>query len=208
MAGKGKLVVISGPSGVGKSTIAREVLNRTGAAFSVSVTTRRPRPGEIDGRDYRFIDRPAFGKMIDHGELLEWAEVFGERYGTPAKPVRSALAAGETVLLDVDVQGAVQVHNVRPDATFVLIVPPDEDHLSSRLRHRGSEDPDSLRKRLEMAKSEIATARKSGMYNHVVVNDKLDRAVDEVCRIVQAQGGDEGPRSNDRPIAQKENTGR
>jgi guanylate kinase len=183
----GKLIVITGPSGVGKSTIVREVLSRTGAAYSVSATTRRPRSDEMEGRDYRFVDRSAFQDLIDRGEMLEWAEVFGELYGTPAGPVREAREAGRTVLLDIDVQGGVQVAQKVPDAEFVLIEPPGEAELARRLRHRGSEDEVSLRRRLAKARAEVAAAKDSGVYNHCVVNDDLEAAIQQVVRIANEE---------------------
>ena len=183
----GKLVVITGPSGVGKSTIVREVLRRTGAAFSVSATTRSPRPGEVDGREYRFVDRQAFQAMIDADELLEWADVFGEYYGTPAGPVRQAVDDGQTVILEIDVQGGEQVHERMPEATFVLIEPPSLETLTERLGGRGTEDADGLRRRLAAAGEEIAAAKAGGVYNHCVINDNLNEAIDRVVEIVQAE---------------------
>ena len=180
-------MVISGPSGVGKTTIARQVQARTGAAFSVSATTRPPRPDEVEGRDYRFVSRSEFQRMIDDGELLEWAEVFGQLYGTPQRPVRQAVAAGETILLDIDVQGGLQVHRKCPEATFILIVPPDEAELARRLRQRGSEDQPSLARRLAKALEEIRTAQDSGVYNLVVVNDDLEAAINQVVEVVNRQ---------------------
>lgn len=185
MIEKGKLVVVSGPSGVGKSTIVREVVKRTGAEFSVSATTRPARPGEVDGRDYYFVDRRRFDEMIDAGEFLEWAEVFGRKYGTPAEPVRMALAEGKVVLLDVDVQGGRQVHEKMPSATFVLIVPPSPIELASRLGGRGTEDADELQSRLANAAVEVEAAKACGAYDHVVVNDDLERAVRQVVDIVR-----------------------
>ncbi|MBS3734651.1 MAG: guanylate kinase [Phycisphaerae bacterium] len=181
----GTLVVITGPSGVGKSTIARAVLQRTGATFSVSATTRAPREGEVDGRDYRFVDRRTFQRMIDNGELLEWADVFGELYGTPSEPVRRAVTEGQTVLLDIDVQGGLQVAEKMPAATFVLIAPPNDAELARRLLARATEDDDAARRRLAKAREEIKAARGSGVYNHIVINDDLDRAIDAVARIVE-----------------------
>ena len=180
----GRLVVVSGPSGVGKSTIVREVLARTGAVFSVSATTRAPRPGETDGRDYHFVDRAAFEDLIARGEMLEWAEVFGQYYGTPAERVRQGLAAGDTVVLDIDVQGGLQVARKMPEATFVLILPPGEAELKRRLAGRGTEDPQAAERRFAQARQEIRAATDSGVYTHTVINADLDQAVDEVVRIV------------------------
>lgn len=179
-----KLFVITGPSGVGKSTIVKEALRQTGAAFSVSATTRRPRAGETDGREYRFVDRPTFRRMIDAGELLEWAEVFGELYGTPAGPVREALAAGRNVVLDIDVQGGSQVRRREPAAVGVLIVPPSDEELARRLRGRGSETEAAAARRLAKAQNDIRAARASGAYDYTVVNDDLQRAVEEVVGII------------------------
>lgn len=183
---KGKLVVISGPSGVGKSTIASQVLQRTGAVFSVSATTRQPRNGEVDGRDYYFVDRPIFERMIAQGEFLEHAEVFGNLYGTPSAPVLQAMSRGLTVMLDIDVQGGLQVAQAMPEATFVLIVPPSFEELRDRLSGRGSEDAAELEQRLAKAEQEIDKARKSGVYSNVVVNDLVERAVDEIVGLIES----------------------
>jgi len=184
----GKLVVISGPSGVGKSTISKEVLRRTGAEFSVSVTTRKPRPGEVAGRDYLFVELSEFERMIKQGELLEWAEVFGNMYGTPAGPVGLAIEAGRTVLLEIDVQGALQVYEKMPTATFILIAPPSDEELARRLAGRGTEDEQSFQRRLGKARDELATARQSGAYGHIVINDDLEAAMSQVVEIVQGHG--------------------
>ncbi len=184
MSESGRLIVISGPSGVGKSTILKRVIAETDAVFSVSATTRSPRDGERDGEHYLFLDEPTFRRMIASDELLEWAEVFDRLYGTPAGPVNQAMIEGKTVLMDVDVQGGRQVHGHMPDATFVLIVPPDGDVLAARLEHRGSETEDELKQRLSKAQAEIDAAKLSGVYNHMIVNDDLDRAVKELVEIV------------------------
>ncbi|GAG46949.1 unnamed protein product [marine sediment metagenome] len=187
MAKEGKLIVISGPSGVGKSTVVREVLERTGAAFSVSMTTRAPRPGEVDGRDYRFVDRAEFEKTVQAGRMLEWAEVFGQCYGTPAGPIEEGIDAGRTVILDIDVQGGLQVAEKMPAATFVLILAPDEATLRDRLSGRGTEDAATVRRRFDKAADEIRAALDSGVYTHKVINDNLERAVDEVVGIVTTE---------------------
>ena len=183
----GRLVVVSGPSGVGKTTIVREVLKRTDCGFSISVTTRQPREDEVNGRDYHFVDRAAFLKMIDNSELLEWAEVFDQLYGTPLQPVRQAVADGKTMLLDIDVQGGMQVACKMPEATFVLIVPPNEEALAKRLCGRGTESAWALKHRLTKARHEVDAAKASGVYNYVVVNDDLETAVREVVGIVQQE---------------------
>ncbi len=187
MSSKGKLVVISGPSGVGKSTIVKEVLSRCGATFSVSATTRPKRKGEVDGKDYNFVSRDEFEKRIADGEMLEWAEVFGEYYGTPAVSVEESVADGKTVLLDIDVQGGIQVHQKKPDAKFIMIVAPDVDELASRLRGRGSENAEALKRRLNKAQEEIDTARKSGVYEFYVVNDELEKAIGQVIEIINEE---------------------
>lgn len=184
MSNAGKVVVVTGPSGVGKSTILREALRRTDAAYSVSATTRDPRPGEVDGRDYRFVSRQTFERMIADGELLEWAEVFGHYYGTPAKPVRQATDDGKTMILEIDVQGGIQVHEKIPQAAFVLVLPPDEAELKRRLAARGTESDEVLQGRFTKAKEEILAAQRSGIYTHTVVNDDLARAIDAVVGIV------------------------
>ena len=135
---KGRLIVITGPSGVGKSSIVAEVRRRCDAVFSVSATTRSPRPGEQDREDYFFIDRNTFKSMVDAGEMLESAELFGECYGTPARPVFEAVDGGKDIILEIDVPGAMQVARKVPDAMFILIVPPTLDALESRLAERGS----------------------------------------------------------------------
>jgi len=180
----GKLVVISGPSGVGKSTISRQVLLRTGAVFSVSATTRAPRPGEVHGREYLFVSRQDFENMIVRGELLEWADVYGDYYGTPLAGVREALDGGKTIILEIDIQGGLQVHRRMPQAVFVLIAPPDEAELKRRLAGRGTETPDAVERRFTQARKEIRTAIDSGVYTHKVVNDDLERAIGEVIEIV------------------------
>ncbi|MCE5327365.1 MAG: guanylate kinase [Planctomycetaceae bacterium] len=181
---RGKLVVVTGPAGVGKSTILRSVMETTGSRFSVSVTTRAPRPAERNHRDYHFIDEPTFQGMRDHGELLEWAKVFDHYYGTPAAPICEAIDAGQTVILDIDLQGARQVRVKCPQAMFVLILPPDHETLVARLTGRGTENEEQLKIRLAKAQQEMEAAQASGLYNHQIVNDDLHRAVRELVEIV------------------------
>jgi guanylate kinase len=188
-AEQGRVIVITGPSGVGKSTIVREVLDRTGADFSVSATTRPPREGEVDYREYHFISRGNFEEMAASGEILEWAEVYGELYGTPAFPVREAVRAGRKIILEIDVQGGIQVHEKLPDATYILIQPPSPEVLARRLRSRGTEEEDKLQRRLAEAGAEAEAAAQSGIYTHKVVNDDLETAIREVVRIVNMESG-------------------
>jgi guanylate kinase len=173
---------------VGKSTILQRVLERTGARFSVSATTRPPRRGETHGQDYLFVDRPTFEGMVQRGEMLEHAEVYGELYGTPRSPVIEAVGRGETIVLDVDHQGGVQVHRAWPGATFVLIVPPSREVLSRRLRERGTDSEEVVERRLASARDFLQAAEESNIYTHQVVNDQLDRAVDDVVEIVRSKG--------------------
>jgi guanylate kinase len=181
---KGKLVVVSGPSGVGKSTITRPAMKLAGAVYSVSATTRQPRPGEVDKVDYHFVTRNEFEKMIADDKLLEWAEVFGNLYGTPVKPVMQMIEQGKTVVLEIDVQGGLQVFKKCPEACFILIVPPSEEILRQRLAGRGTEDAESLERRFGKSKEELRIARQSGAYKHEVVNDDLNEAINEVARIM------------------------
>lgn len=182
----GLLLVISGPSGVGKTTITHEVERRLGAEFSVSVTTRPKTNADIEGRDYYFVDDARFNAMRDAGELLEWAEVFGRyKYGTPRKIVEDKLAQGKLVILEIDVQGALQVKSKRPDAFMIFVLAPSDAELLRRLRHRGRESEEAIQARFAVAKQEIATARQSGAYHAFIVNDELGRAVEEACNLVQ-----------------------
>jgi guanylate kinase len=174
--------VISGPSGVGKGTVVRLLLrSRLDLVFSVSVTTRAPRPSEIDGRHYRFVSDADFDAMIEAGAFLEWAEIFGHRSGTPAGAVEEARAAGRDVLLEVDVQGAWSVREKVPDAVLVFLQPPSEEELARRLRARGTEVRPALERRLAEARREMAEAP---WFDHVVVNDRVEDAVAEVLAII------------------------
>lgn len=185
MSKKGLLIVISGPSGVGKSTVLDEVIKRSpfDLYFSVSATTRKPRSEEQDSLHYYFVSRDKFQKMIDSNELLEWAEFAGHFYGTPAAPVDEAFAKGKCVLLDIEVQGAMQVKEARPHTILVFIAPPDMKTLEARLRHRQTDPEEKVQLRLEIARQEYL---KSHLYDHVVVNDDLETAVSEIEGIINS----------------------
>lgn len=179
----GRLVVIAGPSGVGKGSIVSALRRRRpGLALSVSATTRPPRRGEVDGVSYHFRSDAEFDALIAADELLEWAEFTGRRYGTPDQPVRDALAHGTDIVLEIDVEGAGQVRRRFPEALLVLIVPPSLEELAARLRGRSTETEAAVAARLAVAERELA---QPGLFDHQVVNDTLERAVDEVDRILQ-----------------------
>ncbi|MEO1007615.1 MAG: guanylate kinase [Planctomycetota bacterium] len=183
----GVLVVFSGPSGVGKTTIARAVERDIPAAlFSVSVTTRAKTPDDVDGVDYHFVDEAAFRDMIDRDALLEWATVFGRYYGTPRAWVDEQLRRGRVVIADIDVEGARQVKARMPDAMAIFVLPPSEDDLLARLRARKREDEAAIQRRFAEAKREIATARESGCYDHFIVNESLGDAIAEAIALVRA----------------------
>jgi guanylate kinase len=181
----GKLFVLAGPSGVGKGSIVRELVSRDpeGLSLSVSVTTRAPRPGEVDGVDYFFIDDDAFDRMIRAGELLEWAEIVGHRSGTPRGFVEDRLAVGRDVILEIDVVGASQIRDRVPGSILVFIEPPSMEELERRLRGRGTETEEGIRVRLETAAWEI---EQRDWFDHVVVNDDLERASAQVAAIIEA----------------------
>jgi guanylate kinase len=184
----GLLLVVSGPSGVGKTTIVHRIRERLGGAFSVSVTTRPRGVGEVDGRDYQFVTREQFDEMEQLGAFLEHAEVFGRHaYGTPRDPVQQSLQGGELIVLDIDVQGAMQIRNHMPDAFMLFILPPSEDELYRRLASRGRDEADAIERRFAEARREIALATSKNTYNAFIVNDSLDRAVDEACQLVTAR---------------------
>lgn len=178
---RGKLVVISGPSGAGKSTVCSRLIKEPRVELSVSATTRASRPGEVDGRDYYFLSRDEFERRVQQGEFLEHAEVFGNLYGTPRRAVEEAIDQGKVVLLEIDVQGALQVMEKFPQGIFIFLEPPDVEELTRRLGNRRTETDEQMRRRLETAPREMAYRDR---YTHRVVNDDLDRAVEEIRRII------------------------
>ena len=186
---KGKIVIISGPSGVGKSTICKEVVKRLdNVCLSISVTTRPMAEAEVDGQDYWFLSQQQFRKRINEGSLLEYAEVFGHLYGTPKDKVEVALGTGKTIILEIDVQGAREVKSVCPDAVMVFIFPPTEKELAQRIKNRGREGMEAVEERLEGADTEFAAAWQ--YYEHMVVNDDLEQAVKEVIQIIKQNSGE------------------
>ena len=184
---RGKLIVLSGPSGVGKSTICKEVVKRTGAFLSVSTTTRAPGEGETDGKDYWFVSKDDFQQKIDDGDFLEHAEVFGNLYGTSRTTTEKALNDGKTVILEIDVQGGQDVQKLYPDAIMIFILPPSQSELVKRLSDRArGEDTQTATKRLSGASKEIAAAWK--YYEYLVVNDDLEQAITETVQTIEGKG--------------------
>jgi guanylate kinase len=183
---RGLMLVLSSPSGAGKTTLSRRLLDGDkSVSLSVSVTTRKSRPGEKEGRDYRFIDRKRFDAMVDNNELLEWAEVFDNYYGTPAKPVMDALAAGRDVLFDIDWQGTQQLRDkARGDLVSVFVLPPSIPELERRLRSRAQDDYETIHRRMAKAADEMSHWAE---YDYVVVNHDLDQAFADVSAVLAAE---------------------
>lgn len=182
---KGLLVVISGPSGVGKGTVCKEYFKQHADAFlSISATTRGPRNGEIDGKSYHFVTMDRFIELAGEDYFLEWAEYCGERYGTPKKPVFDCIEKGDNVVLEIEVQGAMQMRAKYPEAVYIFILPPSMEELRRRLEGRGTEAPEVIEKRLAKAKVEIASGYK---YNYYVVNDTVENAVDKINKIIEVE---------------------
>ncbi len=185
MANKeGLLILFSGPSGVGKDTVLEVVLNKNkDLQKSISLTTRDIRENETDGKDYYFISSEDFEKMIDEGQVLEYAQYGSNLYGTPKAPVDKWLSEGKTVVLKIEVQGAENIKKLYPDSVGIFLLPPSMEVLENRLRSRGTEDEDDIKKRLEIAHNEI---KKSKLYDYFVINEDIDCASDDVLSIIKA----------------------
>ena len=185
MPEKGKLIVLSGPSGAGKSTVVfKAIEGRDDFCFSTSVTTRAPRPGEVDGREYFFIDRARYDEMVRNGELLEHAEYVTNGYGTPRFFVEQRLAEGMNVVLDIEIQGARQVIAKMPEAVTIFVIPPSMDELRRRLVKRGTDTPEAIEGRLRRAQQEYGEA---DFYDYLIVNDDADVAAADFAAIVRAE---------------------
>ncbi|MCE1239968.1 MAG: guanylate kinase [Azonexaceae bacterium] len=180
----GNLYVVAAPSGAGKTTLVRMLLaSEAGVNLSISHTTRSPRPGESDGREYHFVAVDAFRAMISRGEFLEWAEVHGNFYGTSKSRIAEQLAAGSDVLLEIDWQGAQQVRQQFPEAIGIFILPPSMEELTRRLTGRGTDAPEVVERRLAAAQAEM---RHVGEFDYVIINDQLDQALDDLRAVVRA----------------------
>ncbi len=182
---KGRVVIVSGPSGVGKSTICKEIVKRLKDVYlNISVTTRHKSEAEIDGQDYWFVSEDEFRQRINKGLLLEYAEVFGNLYGTPKDKVEEVMAAGKTVILEIDVQGAKQAKALYPDAIMIFILPPTQRELAERISQRARDSSEAAEERLEEAGTEIAAAWQ--YYDNMVINDDLEQAVNECVQIIKS----------------------
>ena len=178
----GKLIVITGPSGVGKGTLVRSLLTRHPELYlSISATTRQPRPGEIDGKDYYFVSKQQFESAIEQGELLEWAEYAGNYYGTPKTSVEKQINRGKWVLLEIELIGARIVKKIFPDALLIFILPPSLEELGRRLRGRGKDSPEAISRRLVRAKAEIEAKDE---FNIQIVNDDLETAIADIEKAI------------------------
>ncbi|HEO4212070.1 TPA: guanylate kinase [Streptococcus agalactiae] len=186
MSERGLLIVFSGPSGVGKGTVRQEIFSTPDHKFdySVSMTTRPQRPGEVDGVDYFFRTREEFEALIKEGQMLEYAEYVGNYYGTPLSYVNETLDKGIDVFLEIEVQGALQVKSKVPDGVFIFLTPPDLEELEERLVGRGTDSPEVISQRIERAKEEIALMRE---YDYAVVNDQVSLAAERVKRVIEAE---------------------
>lgn len=183
---RGLLLMVVAPSGVGKTSLTRRlVADHSDLHLSISATTREPRPGEHDGRDYHFVDRPAFDAMIEDNAFLEWAEVYGNCYGSPRAAIMDALERGDSVLFDIDYQGAMRIHEQAPeDSVLVYILPPSLAEMSRRLHARSQDSEDVIRQRIDRAKDEVALW---DTFDYVLLNEDFDRAYSELAHIYHAE---------------------
>lgn len=181
---KGTLFIVSGPSGCGKGTVLAEILKQDNVYYSVSATTRAPRPGEVNGVNYHFLSKDEFEKLIENGGMLEYANYCGNYYGTPKKPVEDMLAEGKNVILEIEVQGALKVMEKCPEAVSVFILPPSLKELRRRLHKRGTETEEVIEKRIGEAAGEI---RKAVNYDYVMINGELEIAVSDLLSIINSQ---------------------
>lgn len=180
----GNLYVVAAPSGAGKTTLVRLLLERQGdVGLSISYTTRAPRPGEVDGREYHFTDIASFKGMIDRGDFVEWAEVHGNFYGTSKTWIAQQMAAGRDVLLEIDWQGARQVRAIFPEAIGIFVLPPSAEELERRLTGRGTDSAEVIARRLAAARAEMSHV---GEFDYVIINDKLEQALEDLCSVVRA----------------------
>lgn len=184
MKKEGMLVIISGPSGSGKGTVVKELVQKEDFALSISATTRTPRTGEIEGVHYYFYDKETFEKMKNQNELLEWAEFCGNYYGTPKKYVEQKMAEGKNVILEIEVQGALQIKKLYSDCILVFLVPPDIKELEKRLTQRGTEDKQTINRRMNRAIEEMEFVPQ---YDYIVINDTVEAAAEAICAIVKAE---------------------
>jgi len=184
---EGKVVVISGPSGVGKSTICHRLCRMLPAEFSVSVTTRKPRPGEANARDYDYVSTEEFERLRSEGALLEWAEVYGNFYGTRLDAVRHAIDEGRIIILEIDIKGCIQVRKKLSDARTFFLLPPTPEEQKRRIEGRNTDPAEVIRRRLAEADGEIRYAKEAACYDHFLVNEDLEDTVDQIHRLVTRQ---------------------
>jgi guanylate kinase len=181
------LIVISGPSGAGKTTVSRALPGRLDLLVSTSATTRPPRKGEVEGVDYYFLSPEEFKARVAENRFVEWAEVFGHCYGTPIEGLELARKSGRMLLLEIDVQGGIQIKKKFPEALAILLLPPADQTLRQRLSHRGTESPQDVQRRFDMAQEEVRMARQSRCYDVEIVNDQLAATVNEVVSVIQTR---------------------
>ncbi len=184
----GKVIVISGPSGVGKTTICRRLCEMIPASFSVSVTTREPRAGEAEACDYQYISREEFERLRDSNGLVEWAEVYGNMYGTPMAPIAEAVGSGRSIILEIDIQGCTQVRRKMPEALTFFILPPTAEEQRRRIEGRATDAAEVIKRRLQKADGEIRHAKDADCYDEFLINDDLEETVELMHRSIVGDG--------------------